>query len=206
MIRKFLIYLKKSLLPRPPELFLLEMIFPTNNLSTLKLPELPSNYKLRIFREGDLKDFNNLLIKAEMGICRLEYWQNHILPNGFFVIEDTDTSELVATFFASHHPANRHPHAGNLGWLAVDPAHRGNNLGSVVVISVMNRLLNAGYKRIYLETHQFRLPAINIYLKLGWIPFIYRPEMNEQWELISSKLKYPFTPHQWEIIAKNSEF
>ena len=206
MIRKIIRYLKKSLLLRPPELFLLEMIFPTNNFSVLKQPELPSKYKLRFFREDDLKDFNNLLIKAEMGICRLEYWQNHILPKGFFVIEDTETSHLVATCFASHHPACRHLHAGNLGWLAVDPAHRGNNLGSVVVVSVLNRLRNAGYHRIYLETHQFRLPAIKIYLKLGWIPFIYRPEMNEQWESICSQLKYPFTPHQWEIIAKKSDF
>lgn len=204
MIRRVIGFLRRKLLPPPPETFLLEMILPAYNSSVKQHSELPSKYTARFFSENDLEKFNELLIKADMGICRLEYWHQHILPNGFFVIEDTETSELVATCFASHHPDSRHPYAGNLGWLAVDPAHRGNNLGSVVVSSVMNRLQQAGYKRIYLETHEFRLPAIKIYLKLGWIPYIYRPEMYNQWESICSKLKYSFTPDEWERIAKKS--
>jgi mycothiol synthase len=154
-------------------------------------------YTLRQYKPDDREAYFKLLASAGMSPCRLEYWEDHLLPDGFFVIEHDESWSLVATCMASHHPAPRHPRAGNLGWLAADPAHRGRQLGQAVTAAVTARLIAGGYRRIYLETHDFRLAAIKIYLKMGWVPLLYQEDMHDRWLVICEKLGWPFTPDDW---------
>ena len=62
-----------------------------------------------------------------------------------------------------------HPFQGNLGWLAGDPAHAGRGLGAAVSAAATTRLIAAGHRDIRLGTEDFRLAAIRIYLKLGYV-------------------------------------
>src|SRR5687767_7183217 len=101
--------------PKPEAL--LEMVWPESRLSAPPDASVAPGYTLRQFHEADRERYFALLAAADMGACRLEYWEQHILPNGFFVIEHDASRALVAACFASHHPAPRHPRAGNLGWL-----------------------------------------------------------------------------------------
>lgn len=168
---------------------MLEMLWPEG----AKVSEpytLPEQYKLRTYTASDRDSYLSLFKKVDMGVPPLKYWQNHILPEGFFVIEDLNTKEIVAACFASHHPKKNHPYAGNLGWLAVDPEHRGQNLGKAIVAAVTNKLISTGYDRIYLETHDHRLPAILTYLKLGWEPYLYLPDMGHRWKNIFTQLNW----------------
>ena len=154
-------------------------------------------YTLRQYKDGDREGYLALLRAADMGSIRLEYWEQHILPDGFFVIEDDATRTVAAACFASHHPTPRHPRAGNFGWLAVDPAHRGRQLGWTVSAAVTARLIAGGYRRMYLETHDFRVPAIRIYLKLGWVPLLYEQGMHDRWNAVCAAADWPFTPDAW---------
>ena len=181
--------------PKSPEL--LEMIWPTNKSNNILEVMVPSDYILRNFTENDKEAYFSLLNKAGMSTCPLNYWEKHILPDGFFVVEDKVSHDLVAACFASHHPTERHPYAGNFGWLAADPSHSGRGLGYCVSAAVTNRLLKAGYKRIYLETHDFRKAAIKIYLRMGWVPLLYNPKMYDRWKLICKELNFQYTPNEW---------
>lgn len=184
---------------KPKEEKLLEMLWP-QPIKDLTIPlELNEGYRLRQYNSPDKDKYFKLLEISEMGQCPLEYWEKYILPDGFFVVEHIQTGDIVGACFASHQSRERHKFAGNLGWLAVDPGHRGNKIGALLVNSVVNRLQKAGYKRIYLETHDFRLPALKIYIDAGWVPFFYAEEMIPRWQAIYDKLGKEFRPGQINI-------
>ena len=63
--------------------------------------------------------------------------------------------------------------------------------------SVVGRLLRGGYTHIYLNTDDWRLPAITVYLRLGWIPFLYQADMEARWRVVCEQLNWPFTPEDW---------
>jgi mycothiol synthase len=41
------------------------------------------------------------------------------------------------------------------------------------------------------------LAAIKIYLKLGYVPFLYAPEMPERWQQVCAALGWAYTPETW---------
>ena len=100
---------------------------------------------------------------------------------------------------AKHRPQDIHPFGGELGWVAGHPDHTGNGLGLAVCASVVRRLLQAGYKNIFLNTDDWRLPALSIYLRLGWIPLLYMADMEERWRDVCAKLDWPFNPQDWPV-------
>ena len=61
-----------------------------------------------------------------------------------------------------------------------DSRHKGKGIGYTVCAAVTRSLVERGYSRIFLTTDDWRLPAIAIYLKLGYVPDLYLPEMAGQ--------------------------
>jgi mycothiol synthase len=57
-----------------------------------------------------------------------------------------------------------------------------------VCAEVTRRLLSAGYREIYLQTDDWRLPAIKTYLNLGYVPLLCEPDMEERWRLVCRNL------------------
>jgi mycothiol synthase len=76
-----------------------------------------------------------------------------------------------------------------LDWVAVDPAHQGQGLGKVVTAAVVRLLIQRGYQQIYLLTDAWRLPAIAIYLSLGWEPYVYNEEMRQRWDRVLQQIR-----------------
>jgi len=112
-----------------------------------------------------------------------------VIPDGFFVIEHLGTGKIVATTMATHRPTALHPCGGELGWVAADPAHKGRGLGLATCAAVTALFIRRGYRRIYLQTDDWRLPAIKTYLNLGWEPFPYCEGMKERWDMVLKQLK-----------------
>ena len=127
----------------------------------------------------------------------LEPWLANILPDGWFLIEHRASDKIVASAMANHRPQDIHPFGGELGWVAGDPEHKGKGLGMAVCAAVMRRLLEGGYKNIFLNTDDWRLPALSIYLRQGWIPLLYLPDMEERWRDVCANLDWSFTPEDW---------
>ena len=76
-------------------------------------------------------------------------------------------------------------------WLAIIPQMRGKGLAKPLLSVCINRLQELGYTRTYLETGSARIPAINLYLHFGFVPFLKDKQDMTAWRTIAPHLKYP---------------
>ena len=100
----------------------------------------------------------------------------------------------MASATAVHNPSAAHPCAAEMGWVAGDPEHKGRGLGQAVSAAVTRLALSMGYRRIFLYTEDFRLPAIKIYLRLGYRPHLFTDGMEERWRKVCADLDRQFEP------------
>jgi len=184
----------------------LQMVWPEHLLSAppairpLPAVHLPPGYTLRTYRPGDEPRFYEVMALAGWPGWddeKLRPWLARIPPGSWFMVVHEASDRIVATAMGLHDHSDVHPFGGELGWVACDPAHTGKGLGSAVSAAVTARLIEAGYRAIHLYTEQWRLAALKSYLKLGYIPFLYTPEMPERWRAICAQLGWPFTPEAW---------
>lgn len=176
----------------------LQMVWPESALDQAPEPCLVQGYALRIYDpDRDLESYLSLVREAgftDFDEQRVSHCLDRVLPDGFFVAVYTPTDHLVATAMATHNPTPLHPYGGELGWVAGRSAHAGRGLGTAVCAAVVRRFLSAGYRRIYLNTDDWRLPALKIYLKLGFVPFLFNAGMAARWQAICESLNWPYTP------------
>jgi predicted dehydrogenase/GNAT superfamily N-acetyltransferase len=175
----------------PPARPQLRMVWPMSRPAPA-MPPLAAGYTLRPLTEDDAQRYIELLDKAGFSSWthqRVRQTMATVLPGGGFAVVDDRSGALVATALAQHVHHEAHPHGGQLGWVAADPAHAGRALGAVVTAAATRRLLEVGYDEIYLLTDDHRLPAIATYLKVGWQPVLKGPGMSERWDQVHSRLK-----------------
>jgi mycothiol synthase len=165
--------------------------------------ELPPDYALRTFEFGDEARFCELMALAGWpgwNTEKLQPWLERTLPDGWFFAVHCETDQIVASAMCLYHYTTLHPFGGELGWLAGDPAHAGQGLGRAVCAAVTARFLDAGYTDIHLYTEDFRYPALRTYLRLGYVPFLYLPEMAERWRAVCAALGWPYAPDTWPSV------
>ena len=194
--------------PTPPKQ--LQMLWPKHlqNVPPESLaPDriLPVGYRLRTYRAEDEQGY--LAVMHAAGFTSFDHeavqrWLQKVLPDGFFLVEHESTRRIVATAMATHNPTPLHPFGGELGWVAGSPEHAGKHLGRVVCAAVTARFLRAGYRRIYLQTDDWRLPAIVTYLRLGYVPLLHAADMADRWQAVCAKLDWPYTPARWIVSTK----
>ncbi|MDI7275970.1 MAG: GNAT family N-acetyltransferase [Anaerolineae bacterium] len=161
-----------------------------------RLPEpaparIPEGYALRTYREGDLEAYVELMRKGGFDFWTAETareQRQRQLPDGLFFAVHTATGHLAATAAAECLPPERAPIQGAIGWVAADPEHRGRGLGYAVCVAATRRLIAEGHRLVGLATDDHRLPAIHIYLKLGFVPWLYAPDMEGRWRALSQAL------------------
>jgi mycothiol synthase len=178
----------------------LKMVWPEYLLQQPPEVFLPAGYNLRTFQAGDEPQFYRLMELAGWpgwDAEQLRPWQNALLDNNWFVAEEIVSGRIVASAMGLHDPADPNPEGSELGWVAGDPAHAGQGLGRAVCSAVTRRLIESGHQDIYLLTDDWRIPALKTYLKMGYVPLLFRPEMAERWQAICAKLGWPFTPEKW---------
>ena len=101
-------------------------------------------------------------------------------------------STPLAHGYAQKKQPPRWDDGGSLGWLVTDPEHAGKGLGTLVVTAVDQRLHAEAFEKAYLSTDDFRLPAISIYLKQGWMPRLHADGMEARWRDIFALLGQEF--------------
>ena len=178
----------------------LQMLWPPEGLASPPEVVLPAGYRLRAFQPGDRAGYLGLMRSAgfeEFGEEQLGASLKKVLPGGFFLALHRSRGDLAATAMATHNPLDLHPCGGELGWVAASPEHAGRKLGLAVSAAATARFLDAGYRRIYLRTDDWRLAAVKTYLNLGFVPFLFAPEMAGRWRAVCGKLAWPFTPESW---------
>ena len=172
----------------------LQMVWPEDRMADPPEWTVPDGYLLRTFRAGDEAAYLDLMHKAGF-----DYWTRENLdgvvknagPEGVFFVEHVDSSRIVATAMGWCRPHERFPEGHEMGWVAAMPAHRGRGLGRVVVAASTRAMLEHGARTIYLLTDDWRLPALRIYLEVGYVPFCREPEVEQRWSELFVKLGIP---------------
>jgi mycothiol synthase len=181
----------------------LEMGYPVDRLGPTLVVSTLCGYALRTYQAGDESAWYLLMERAGFGLWnaeRLRSWIARIPPESWFMALDGQSGAIVATAMGLHDHSDRHPFGAQLGWVAVAPYHRRKGLGTAVCASVTARLIHAGYRDIHLYTEDFRVAALALYLKLGYQPFIYAPDLVDRWRHVCDAVNWAFTPDAWPLI------
>jgi mycothiol synthase len=145
--------------------------------------ELPDGYVLRPAGPDDLPALSRCLAAAFPEIdwseekTRQRLFDDASVKRVFAVLADDGT--IAAT--ASARREGRFPEAGYLHWVGTDPAHAGRGLGRLATLAVLREFVRIGLTQAVLETDDFRLPAIHVYRKLGFIPELSQESHAARW-------------------------
>lgn len=76
------------------------------------------------------------------------------------------------------------PYTGEINWVASMQEHRGKGLGDVVTLAALQRLHELGKQGCWLETDDWRIAAIKIYLKYGFRKLLTHDSHKARWEVV----------------------
>jgi mycothiol synthase len=177
------------------------MVWPINRRPSPPSPAVPSGYVVERCLESDL-GLVRTLIDSDGPISdrAWECFLDRIVPEGAFLAAHAESGQPVATASAIHNPrATRFyfPFGGEVGYLHVDPAHRGKGLGRTLVALVLGRLIEAGYRHIFVGVQGWRLPAVKCYLRLGFVPHLHADELLPRWRRVCQELEWTDSETDW---------
>ncbi len=164
------------------------------------MPEAPVGYRFhRYTRGGDealtADEFREQWIGIRLGgkddMDTLIKWYHtvhddgRVPDDGFFLVLDSEgkIAASAAVQLGEHTQGSATVHA-----VCTSPAHRGHGLGKLVTLAVMDYAQRRGIRDVWLTTDDFRLPAVKLYLKLGFLPVLYEPDMRGRWLALMEKL------------------
>lgn len=160
----------------------------------------PPGFTLRTYQPGDEPAYYQLMHAVGWDFwdeSKLGEWLPRILPEGWFFLVHDASGKLVATTMAVHSHTPDHLFGGEVGWVAVAPPFQGQHLSQIVVTAALRRLIEGKYRNIHLYSEDYRLPALKTYLRLGFVPYLYAPDMAARWQKICELIGWSYTPEQW---------
>ena len=148
--------------------------------------QLPRGYLLTRFKKGLEDSWADLLnassFDSEWSINRIkDYFTCEYRLNGSAAV--TYNQRVISATFASVHSglclptpcritdlsSENNVHTGIFDYVASHPEYRGKGLSKVVCISILDYFFTEMcYKRVVLNTDDWRLPAISLYFSLGF--------------------------------------
>ncbi len=165
-------------------------------LDGLASPAAPEGYRLRRWRDGDEVAVAELFNEAFAGPWTPRGVLEHlphcegIEPQGIFVAE-TPAGEVAGTATAWLARPDAPQDTGYLHRVAVWQRHGGCGLGTLLSLAALRHMARADRRRALLNTDDFRLPAIAVYLKLGFLPIEDDDEMCRRWQAVRRALSLP---------------
>ncbi|MCB0183300.1 MAG: GNAT family N-acetyltransferase, partial [Caldilineaceae bacterium] len=128
----------------------------------------------------------------------LARYRRLVLPQGILVAVDERSGAPVATAGSLATPrSDRFAAGGEIGWVATVPEHRRRGLARWLCALATARLLPDGFSAIFVSTGADMPDALRLYLRLGYLPYLYAADQRQQWARICSALNHPFTPQRW---------
>ena len=92
---------------------------------------------------------------------------------------------LAATFASVEVGMDR---TGRVDFVVSHPEVRGLGLGRAVCSGVVRYLIDKGYDNVILYTDDWRIPAIGLYLSMGFEPQMNRSDMPGRWQRVMEQL------------------
>lgn len=162
------------------------------NLDRLPPLDLPDGYALRAATVADAEAMAVMLAGAfpEMTWTTEDVRQRLLLGDASvratFVI--TRGEVLAATASVRILPTV-YPGSGYIHWVGTAPGHRGKRLGLLASLATLHEFVRLGCADAVLETDDFRVPAIKVYLSLGFRPEYRHATHAPRWAALAPALK-----------------
>ncbi|MFH1613485.1 MAG: GNAT family N-acetyltransferase [Planctomycetota bacterium] len=164
-------------------------------LDDLPQYNLPPLYTSRMYRPGDMDTW----IQIESAADKYNTFDSQRFHNTFasgieslperlcFICAPDGTEIATATAWFDN---NYHGRVfGRLHWVAVIPPYQGKGLSKPLVTITLNRLRQLGYTQAVVTTQPYRIPAINLYLKFGFLPDITSADDRQNWQNVLAGFK-----------------
>jgi mycothiol synthase len=177
------------------------LVWPIAQLPVAPAAVVSDGYVVRQCLEHDLSALRAVIDSDEpISDQAWESFRDRIIPGGAFLIVEAGSGRPVATASASHNPrATRYyfPFGGEIGYVTVDPMHRGKGLGRAVVAVAVGRLIEASYRHIFVGVQGWRLPAVKCYLRLGFVPLLHTDALLPRWQRICEQIGCVVREAEW---------
>lgn len=157
------------------------------------LPEIqvPDGYELRSYQPGDDQAWCDIMEGNVGRNWTAELFEQKMSSDPRFSPD--------ALFFALHEespvasacawrPSPEEEVVGDVHMVGALDDHRGKGLGHLVNSAVLHKLKEQGFQKAHLKTDDWRLAAINSYLKAGFEPLNTHISHAERWDLILEKI------------------
>ncbi|MCX7804464.1 MAG: GNAT family N-acetyltransferase [Planctomycetota bacterium] len=161
------------------------------DLEALPDPAPPDGCPIRPFRPGWERAWERIIdesFEAAPGTYSFEKTMRSdpsFRPERILFVCCGDEPVAVA---AAYHWPHRMPDAGMLHYVGVLKAYRGRRLGFHVSLAALLRMRGEGFRRAWLSTDDFRLPAIKTYLDLGFQPLLIHENQRARWAAVFERL------------------
>ena len=140
-------------------------------------PAVPAGVVLRTYQPGDETHWAALINATDMAagydlVKTRECLTGKAIfdPAGFFLAFDETTGEPLATACAWQSAKFGRPAVPTLHMVAAKAQAKGRGLGRLVCQAVLHYFGGRGADMVVLTTDDHRIPAIVVYVKLGWLP------------------------------------
>ncbi|OAB42403.1 GNAT family N-acetyltransferase [Paenibacillus glacialis] len=161
-----------------------KLIMKKEVLSDLPIFQCPLGYRFRHFQPGDERNWEDIIRHSFTREVKFaDKIGEHVPCYSDRVLFFCRGEQPVATATAWETGIG-----DNKNWylhmVGVLPEYSGKGLGFAASLAALHRIREAGGEAAYLETDDFRLPAIRIYLKLGFQPLYIDDSHPRRWERI----------------------
>ncbi|MCD9021033.1 GNAT family N-acetyltransferase [Cohnella silvisoli] len=161
-----------------------KLIMKKETLFDLPAFHCPTGYRIRHFEPGDERNWEDLIrlsYTREVDFGQKIGTYSLLFPDRILFLCRGEQPVATATAWQTDK-------ADDSGWylhmVGVLPEYSGKGLGFAITIAALHKMREVGCELAFLETDDFRLPAIRIYLKLGFQP-VYKDESHPaRWERI----------------------
>ena len=156
---------------------------------------VPAGFVLEHHGLEAVTEYMELRNKTGWGNMPDDFLSEQVLPQGLVFCRNMENGEVAASATAEITSfGSEYAHLGSLGQVMCVEAYKGLHLGSAVCVEAASIVAANGYRYIGLLTDDFRVPALRIYLKYGWRPWMIDSEMPERWSRIYADLGIDVDP------------
>lgn len=156
---------------------------------------VPEGFCIRPLREDEWEKYFKLRVDCGFDLWNentiKDFYAHHAIPDGIIVVEDCSNGELVASATAEYGELEDSDVPATLGWVMTREEYGGRGLGRAVSAYATKMLMDAGLKPVYLLTDDTRKPAVFLYLKMRWKPWLFQEDMPGRWQALCKEFNYP---------------
>lgn len=169
-----------------------KMVIDTLNIKTDF--QLPKGYTIRLFTKDDIDLWAEIEAKAlefeSKSAARKRFmheFKDHVeeMEKRCLILEDNN-QKAIGTVTAWYGNL-RDKYEGRIHWLSIIPEYQGKNLAKPLMMSAL-KILKRHHSSAYLTTQTKSIKAINLYLDLGFKPYLDEETHLAAWPFIKDRL------------------